>query len=73
MLQGPELPDCVEYLLEWSLELFGRSGVGMAGVAPLSYGTIAQWAALTNRSVTPLEVDALIRIDAVMVHPDPKD
>lgn len=68
-LEGPEVPECVEYLWDWAVELFGRSGVSMTGAAPLAYSTIAQWAALTGRSVTPLEVEALIRLDAAMLAP----
>lgn len=48
------------------LELYARSGIGMNGVAPLSYTTIADWAQLTGRCPTLMEVDALVELDAVM-------
>lgn len=68
-LRGPEFPDTVGYLWEWAMMLHGRSGVGMGGLAPLSYGTVAHWSALTGERPTRQEVEALMRIDAAMSHP----
>lgn len=72
-LEGPSAPACLEYLRGWLFELHGRSGVGMSGVAPLSYGTIADWTRLTGAIVRPEEVRALIRLDAVLLHPEPRE
>lgn len=69
-LEGPDIPDCVLYLRGWLLEVTGRSGVGMAGAAPLSYGTIRDWAALTGRTPNALEIEALFRLDRVLRNPD---
>lgn len=68
--QPPE-PDALGYLLEWSRELHGRSGIGMHGADPLRYSEISAWATLTGREPAPHEVDALILLDAVRRHPDP--
>lgn len=69
-LESPvEYPDALRYLHEWILELYGRSGLGMSGYAPLSYSEIMAWALLTGRLVAPWEVDALIQLDAVLRHP----
>ena len=38
------------------------------GVAPLSYGTIADWCRLRGRNPNPAEVDALIELDAALMH-----
>jgi hypothetical protein len=69
-LAGPDCPDALRHVLEWARELHGRSGVGMAGLAPLAYGTIADWARLTGRRPRPHEVEALITLDAVLRHPE---
>jgi hypothetical protein len=69
-LEGPECPDAVSYLRDWLHELHGRSGVGMSGLAPLTYGAIADWARLTGRRPHPYEVRALLTLDAVMLFPD---
>lgn len=61
-------PDAVAYLHRWSLELYGRSGMSSAGMAPLGYGTIADWSRLTDQHPEPHEVDALLRLDAAMRH-----
>ena len=58
------------YLVEWAYALCGRSGATMGGIAPLSFTTIRDWAMLMNRHITPLEVQALLAIDAVIREPD---
>ena len=68
--EGPDYPHEVHYLREWIGELHGRSGVGMAGVLPLSYTELDAWARRTGRNPLPHEVDALIRLDSVLCHPD---
>jgi hypothetical protein len=68
-LQAPEYPEGVEYLREWVYELHGRSGVGMGGLMPLSYTTIADWARLKEVDIDPHEVGALIALDAAMLAP----
>lgn len=66
-LRGPEMPESVAYLWLWILELHGRSGATMSGLAPLSYETIAHWSTLTGRNPDPLEVRALIDLDSVLM------
>lgn len=57
------------YLYEWALALHGRSGADMGGVSLLSYGTIADWARLTDTWPQPHEVEALLQIDLAMRFP----
>ena len=74
-LIGPSHSGALAYLKAWSDELYGRSGVGMHGLNPLSYSTIADWARLKGVTPLPHEVDALIALDSVRRHPpeDPTD
>lgn len=65
------IPEAVAHLWRWAVELHGRSGGGMGGLMPLSYSELRAWAKLRDIRIRPHEVDALIRIDAVMLHPDP--
>lgn len=65
-LAGPDYPEAVQYLLDWARELVGRSGATMAGLAPLGFGTIADWARLTGRHPSPADVEALLQLDAAM-------
>ena len=69
-LRGPEPPEDMFYLVGWAEALYGRSGVSMEGLAPLSYSTIEAWARLMGVYPDPLEVQALITLDHVMRHPD---
>jgi hypothetical protein len=69
-LTPPPYPDAVAYLEDWTWQVHGRSGVSMDGLAPLSYGTVADWAALTGRDPTPEEVEALMQLDVVLRFPD---
>lgn len=64
----------MQYLVEWAFQLCGRSGSGLEGPAPLSYGTIEAWSRLTETHVEPHEVDALIALDHAIRNPEePKD
>lgn len=42
----------------------------MAGLLPLNHQEIRAWSVLTGHRPTPLDVDALFTIDAVMAHPE---
>lgn len=66
---APVVPDCLSYLLDWLDMLHGRSGIGMTGIVPLTYTTIADWSRLTGTAVAPHEVHALLVLDAVRCHP----
>ncbi len=68
-LDGPDAPPALGYLLDWHHELYGRSGVTMDGLAPLSFATVDSWARLTDRAPLPHEVDALLVLDGVRRHP----
>ncbi len=72
-LAGPGFPDGMGYLYGWAQELHGRSGVGMSGYNPLTYSTIADWARLKDVDIEPHEVDALLYLDAVMLHPGDRE
>lgn len=63
-LEGPECPEEAAYLVDWFWELWYRSGVGMAGPAPLSHRELDAWARLTRTDPDPLEVWALMQLDA---------
>lgn len=69
-LQRPEHPPELDYLYDWFLELHGHSGVTMAGLAPLSWGTLADWSRETGHRLTSVERDALFLLDAVMLNPE---
>ena len=68
-LEGPEPPEAMLYLKEWAFALCGRSGATMGGLAPLSYTTIRDWAELMDIDVSPLEVQALLVLDAAIRNP----
>lgn len=72
MLKGPEFPEVLRYLWEWFTELERARSVGPHGVNPMSYQDIDAWARLLRRPVLPHEVSALMRLDLVMRHPDPR-
>lgn len=65
----PEYPAGLEYLLEWSADLFYKSGADLNGIGPLTYLTIDAWARLTDTDVAPHEVEALLLLDFVKRSP----
>lgn len=56
----------MRYLVSWAFELWGRSGNGMGGANLLSHAEVEAWARLTDTRIDPLEVKALIRLDAAI-------
>jgi hypothetical protein len=62
---GVEPPETLLYLYGWWQELRAAAGSGMDGPAPLSYRDLDAWARLTDRHPEPLEVRAILQIDAV--------
>lgn len=72
-LEGPEIPDALEYVWGWYCQLAAtRRFNGMSGhPEPLTYETIDAWSRLTGHTPTPEEVDALLLLDAVSRNPDP--
>lgn len=68
-LKEPSYPPYLQYLRDWSARLFGRSGTSMDGVAPLSDIAICAWRQNTGNQPTPLEIEALMLLDAVRRDP----
>lgn len=71
-LEGCWFPEELQYLKDWSLELFGRSGVGESGFAPCSFETLYYWSKKKKVQVEPHEIDALILLDSIRRYP-PKE
>lgn len=68
-VRGYEMPLEMGYIYAAAGAMFGRSGVGMSGVAPLSYSTVRDWMSLTGTRLAPHEVEAVIALDGVMRTP----
>lgn len=57
----------MEQYVEWAYQLHGRSGVGMAGVVPVSYREIESWQRLMDIGhLEPHEVEALVLLDMAL-------
>lgn len=69
-LLGPEYPDSVGYLESIARRLHGRSGASMNGLAPVSEQTIDGYCQREGIALSSLEIDAVILLDAVMLHPE---
>jgi len=73
-LDIPEFPDELEYLRVWIYELYGRSGIGMDGAAPLAWSEIESWQRQTGREASLEDKQALMTLDAILRHPEtPED
>lgn len=73
MLDVPECPESLAYLRDWCYALHGRCGAGMGGLNLLSYAEVGWWAMLTGNHPTPEEVEALVRLDLVLMNPDEEE
>jgi len=71
LLELPEYPEELEYLVEWVYQLHGRSGVGMSTVAPLSYATVETWIRVMDiQFIEPYHIEALMVLDAALLTGD---
>lgn len=68
-LRGPEMPEVLEYLLDWFEELAMARGMGMSGWDPIGYTDIMNWSLLTDRQLQPYEVRGLIVLDSTSRFP----
>lgn len=69
MLTGPPLPESLEYLWVWLLDIRRGLGSGMEGLHPLTWVVLDAWTRLTGTTLDPEEASALLTIDAVMRDP----
>lgn len=72
-LEGPEVPDAVEYLWDWLLELDGMRHIGMNGPEPFTPEMVEAWARMSGNEVTPAEFRALVQLGFLLQHPPPED
>lgn len=61
-----ELPPLLEYVWDWFQELAGRRTMGMAP-NPITHADVLAWSRVTDRDVTPWEVQLLLRLDDAML------
>ena len=70
LAKEPDCPEAITYLVEWSFDLYGRSGVGLEGVAPLSNTELVHWSFLRGVRLEPYEVEALMTFDRILRNPE---
>lgn len=71
-LDGPPLPECLEYIWGWFIQLHRRRGGGF-GPAPISWEAIDAWARRTGADPTPLELELIDAIDCAYMEQAAKD
>lgn len=56
--------------MEWTYALYGRDGADMSGVHPVSNREIEAFARLRCLSLDPVDVEALVALNAALCYPD---
>lgn len=69
LIEGPEAPECLGYLLDMHHDLYGRCGVTMEGYAPLTWEALLAYETKQGIVIPPHECTALMTLDAVRRHP----
>lgn len=72
-LEGPEVPEVLDYLLDYFEELALVRGMGMSGWDPIGYTEIMSWCHLTGTNLAPHEVKGLIALDAASRFPGERE
>ncbi len=62
-LDGPEVPEALDYLLGYYDELALSRSAGMSGLDPIRYVDIEAWSRLMDMTLEPYEVEGLLQID----------
>lgn len=69
LLDGPELPETMMYLVRWLAELdHGREYDAMNGAMPYTWQAIDAWARRSGHDPNPDEIVALFILDDVLRH-----
>lgn len=63
----PPIPEDMEYLWEWFIELDASRGNNGFGISSLTYTEILAWATLTGRRPAPWEIAVIHRLDSVRI------
>jgi hypothetical protein len=63
MLEAPDFPESLDYLLGYYDELAISRSAGMSGLDPIRYADIEAWQRLMDISLEPHEVVGLLQID----------
>ncbi|MDI6742662.1 MAG: hypothetical protein QMD11_07970 [Smithella sp.] len=64
-LKPVDIPDFVNYLWQWFLELSRGRGYAEYGPMPLSYSEIKAWAQLTKTELQSWELNVIKKIDLI--------
>jgi hypothetical protein len=62
-LEDKPLPDVLEYLWRWFLQLDAMREPSMSGLAPITPKNLEAWRELYEIRTKPYEIDAIVRID----------
>lgn len=73
LLNGPEPPPSVAYLLEWADALGQYRTMGQHGWHRVAPESVESWARQRDLTLLPHEVDALATLDALLLYPDTGD
>lgn len=66
-LEYAEIPDCVNYLWQWFVELSSSRSSSGFGANPISYLEINAWDKLNMHWIRPWEVETIKRMDAIFL------
>jgi hypothetical protein len=66
--EQPDLPYHLTYLWGWFGELAGRRQSNGMDVSPIAWREIEAWARLTGRDPKPWEVQALVKLDDLLLN-----
>jgi hypothetical protein len=69
LLEVPEPPEDLLYLVRYADELARGRRVGMNGPESIGWTDMHAWAVMTGRQLEPEEVHAVMLIDDVRLHP----
>jgi hypothetical protein len=64
-LEGPDFPELLDHVWSAFLSLNTSRGQGYSGPLPLNYQEIESWKRLTGSLLSPWEVKAIMRLDAI--------
>ncbi len=67
-LEGPPVPQCLEYLLTWFSDLSAARSSNGFSANPISYTEMQAWAELTGIRPTPFEVECLRALDRALLN-----
>ena len=67
LVEEPQIPECLDYVWQWFIELNRTRSSNGFSMNPISYSEIDSWARVTGTPINPFEVQLIKDLDTLFL------